>query len=204
MKAARGMDKMYPINFTNNPDAVTNVGPNNRSVKALYGYKFKSSDKETLFIINLDSNSHTVKINNLFVAGSTGSFFLTQYYSSKPYVGAVYEGLTNIKKITSTTESDTFDANAFSITVIEKQSVLGIEVAEKLQFNIYPNPVKNYIQIEGLQNIDEVSIYSLNGVKLLVIKNPSSKINLDNLDPGMYFIKVESNNRTGFSKFIKE
>ena len=71
-------------------------------------------------------------------------------------------------------------------------------------FNLYPNPVEDELHLEADGIIEEVIIYNINGQQTIInsIQTPSthSVINVSNLNPGIYFIKI---NET-MNKFIKK
>ena len=61
----------------------------------------------------------------------------------------------------------------------------------EVAFVLYPNPAEYYITIESIKDA-EVKIYSVNG-QMLSQQNISegiNKIDLSNLNSGMYFISV--------------
>ncbi len=66
------------------------------------------------------------------------------------------------------------------------------------QLNVYPNPCRDILHIEGIEDGKEVNIYNLQGqLQLSTFNNQLSTINLS---PGIYIIK--SGSKT--SKFIKQ
>ena len=76
---------------------------------------------------------------------------------------------------------------------------------EKNNIKLYPNPTKNFLTIETVNQdaIDAISIYNTLGQEVLSINNPSSKINIEKLKSGTYFIKVKIGTEEINSKFIK-
>jgi len=70
----------------------------------------------------------------------------------------------------------------------------------------YPNPAMEFIMLEGLNNKTAIySIYKITGepVKTGKLENNISKINLSNINPGIYFIKVSSEVNSQTLKFVK-
>jgi hypothetical protein len=88
-----------------------------------------------------------------------------------------------------------------SATACIKTSVDGINELG-LSFNIYPNPVKDEIRITSEEIIEQVTIYSIDGRKIYNKQgnNVQSTINVANLSPGTYFIKVNGI----VNKFVKK
>jgi len=66
--------------------------------------------------------------------------------------------------------------------------------------NVYPNPVKDRLQISGLELNEQISIYNVAGSMLLNAVLTSNEIDVSGLQPGVYLIKGES----FVSKFIKK
>ena len=70
-------------------------------------------------------------------------------------------------------------------------------------FTVYPNPVKEEINIQSNGNISKVILYSLDGRKLLETENTFLKV--DHLPEGMYLLVLETiNGMQGFQKIIKK
>jgi hypothetical protein len=70
------------------------------------------------------------------------------------------------------------------------------------QIKIFPNPTANSIQISGLINSAEIDVFSSEGRKLLTTR-VSSEGNLDlNMASGIYFIKINSENKSVVKKLL--
>ena len=87
----------------------------------------------------------------------------------------------------------TYFLDSFSIDVID--SSLGIiSEVDDLDFVLYPNPTKEFINIKSFNEIESIGIYSLLG-RLLIMKNQSEKININKLSSGFYLVKVKFKNQ---------
>ncbi len=190
------MTEMQEITFNNNPISVTGV-------KSLYGYKFKSNEKETLFIINIsDADFSQVETSGLFTYN--GQYNRTQYHSNTPYVSGVYEGHSNIISNTSNVNATTFNANKFSITTIEvANSVLAIDANSIDKLAVFPNPVKDFLTINTMNEINKITIYNSTGAQVYSKENPINPINLSSFSSGIYILKIRIEEETTFKKFIK-
>ncbi len=73
-------------------------------------------------------------------------------------------------------------------------------------FNIYPNPVKNLLNINSKSNIEvsSISIYNTLGQLIQVNTKPSQTIDVSELKSGNYLVKIVSDKGTSNTKFIKE
>ena len=72
-------------------------------------------------------------------------------------------------------------------------------------FKVYPNPVKDVLNITSNANVDSVTVYDLLG-KLILTAKPetvSPSIDMSNLTPGAYLVKVTIGNASKTIKIIK-
>jgi hypothetical protein len=79
---------------------------------------------------------------------------------------------------------------------------LGIYDQNQLDISIYPNPVIDKLFVQGLSNPTKISVYDILG-KLLLSKTTSSEINVDNLQSGIYIVKIVDNQKEIVRRFIK-
>lgn len=70
--------------------------------------------------------------------------------------------------------------------------------------NLYPNPVSNgKVYISTKNDTDkEIIIFDLLGKKVLQTTISSKELNVSNLAPGVYIIKINENNATATRKLI--
>lgn len=73
-------------------------------------------------------------------------------------------------------------------------------------FNIYPNPIKNILSINSINNIkiEKLSIYTYLGKNVININNPKKEINLNSLENGIYILKLQAENKVFTTKLIKK
>ena len=84
--------------------------------------------------------------------------------------------------------------------------IIGMQESPALQFNIYPNPATDVINLKGLkmENVKSVSILDLSGKLLIKHLGGVNQIEVSTLQSGLYLIKTQLNNGERFSKpFIK-
>ncbi len=81
---------------------------------------------------------------------------------------------------------------------------LSNEDFELTNVSIYPNPASNVLNIQGIDHIQNVEVYSILGKKVTVSLNTTLQLDVSNLQNGIYFLKIIDNqNRTAIQKFIK-
>ena len=87
-----------------------------------------------------------------------------------------------------------------TISVVVDECTQVEDLLNKNKFSIYPNPAKDFIQIQSDENINSIEILSVDGklVKQVAISNNS--FNVSDLDNGVYFVKIGNT----IQKFIKE
>jgi hypothetical protein len=75
---------------------------------------------------------------------------------------------------------------------------------KSINFNVYPNPAQNKIEIISTNTIETVIIYNVLGEKMLeqTVTNKKTIINISQLSNGFYFVKVASENGETASKKI--
>ena len=73
---------------------------------------------------------------------------------------------------------------------------------EQTLISVYPNPATNLITLENIET-GILSIYDLSG-KLIMKEEVKGSINIRNLLPGIYFLKIISANKIYSSRFVKE
>ena len=73
-------------------------------------------------------------------------------------------------------------------------------------FNIYPNPVSDKLYIEAESEIEEVVVYDIFGrqQKLSAISGQQSVVDVKDLNSGVYFVKVVSENGEIVKRFVKK
>jgi hypothetical protein len=73
-----------------------------------------------------------------------------------------------------------------------------------LKVNLYPNPAKKSIAISGLNEVATIEIYNSIGAKVLETKfTGETKLNVD-FPSGIYFAKINSENKTVIKKILIE
>jgi subtilisin family serine protease len=76
------------------------------------------------------------------------------------------------------------------------------EIAININFEIAPNPVKDWLQIKSNAKIENIEIYDQIG-RLVSTQKYNPKINVENLESGIYYLKINSQKKIFTQKFIK-
>ncbi|MEM9888745.1 MAG: T9SS type A sorting domain-containing protein, partial [Bacteroidota bacterium] len=81
----------------------------------------------------------------------------------------------------------------------------GIEARNTLlrDFRIYPNPVSEYLILEGLNSTSTVRVLDITG-KLVLEQVVDTQLEVSNLPKGVYTLEVQSNQEWIKEKFVKQ
>ena len=87
-------------------------------------------------------------------------------------------------------------SKAPKLLITYKSNSLSTSKFNKASIKIYPNPASHLVNIQSNKNIDNVSLYSILGQKVLSINPNSSVTNFDisQFKSGLYFIHITQNN----------
>lgn len=72
-----------------------------------------------------------------------------------------------------------------------------------LSVDVYPNPVKDILNIRSTDQITDVKVYDIQG-KLIKVKFVTNSIDVSNLKSGVYFLQVTSEKGSVAKRFIKQ
>jgi Secretion system C-terminal sorting domain len=102
--------------------------------------------------------------------------------------------------------SDQFDVDEGNFTINVSSPTLANEKFEITKTNLYPNPVKDILNIENQENITNVAIYNLLGQEVLnkTINNNKTEIDVSGFTSGNYLVKITAENQFQTFKIVKE
>jgi hypothetical protein len=92
--------------------------------------------------------------------------------------------------------------NANSIKV--KDLPVGISEFNESRTTIYPNPATNVLNVISEKEIRNVEIYNVQGQLVKSISDNVNSIGISELNDGIYFVKIYTENGTATHKFIKK
>ena len=85
---------------------------------------------------------------------------------------------------------------------ITAPGVVGINDEIVSDINIFPNPTTGIVNIEA-EGLNKVVVYDVTGRKMMSVANEST-IDISNLEAGVYFFSVETENGSAMKKLVKE
>ena len=100
-------------------------------------------------------------------------------------------------------EDDT-DLDDTSATTGTGTSISSVEF--ELEVKVFPNPVSDFLQVkyEGSEEL-QIEIFNLSGhnFQSITSRNGDTNIDLQNLVPGNYYVKISAGNKMTIQKIIK-
>lgn len=145
-------------------------------------YNNKSYNTKNLLILNERFSVNSGKVNKYEYKYDTNNNLSEEKYYNVP--------VTSYRLVSNA---------AFSY----KQFINNKDV-ENIKFSLSPNPVKDILQLNVPQQIDAVSIFSVDGKIRMTQNNPDKFIDLSNLESGVYLIQVYTKEGVGTKKIVKE
>ena len=76
-------------------------------------------------------------------------------------------------------------------------SVSDFEIAD---FKIYPNPVKEFFQIETTVEMERILVYDVQGKEIKIFSGLQENYSVSDLSSGLYFLKIQLNSGENFTK----
>ena len=94
----------------------------------------------------------------------------------------------------------------FALAKYKVENLSNISFLNYKGFKLYPNPTTTKIYIDNLKNdlITEINIFDMQGKTVLKEKDNFNQINIENLNSGIYNLKINTENKSYNYKIIKD
>lgn len=185
------------VDSAGNPSTFTSFGPN--------------------FLGKIKPDAVARATNTYYTYGNISSFGNGTSYATPLSAGGVAcflqsipnntnrETVKNILRQTASLAPNTTDQLGFGILNFGNALNSYLKTSENILKNnikIYPIPAKNEINISVQEKIENISIY--NSLGQFLFDSKTTKINIEKLTKGVYYIKVKTNKSVHTEKLIKE
>jgi hypothetical protein len=185
---------------------------NDSSVDLTFRWRVASSDWPSGWDVSYCDNT-----NCLDLASSIQSTFILKADSTSilkmAYLPYLIGGESNIEMSVSI---DGVASSSVTVKYTAKVTAnpvnVGIRALNVNTLSLFPNPATNFIQIKGIDNVNDVNaieIYSIIGKKIM--SNPISSVNdlsvnIQNLEHGVYLVKLYDSKKSVFytKTFVKK
>ena len=137
--------------------------------------------------------------------GGTSKFYINDETGTT--VGGGPENFADVKPFKGDFENNkVFTAHKYSMNymVIDVTSEdLAIDNINKIDIKIYPNPVGDFLRIEGEENVKSIKIINMNGMVIQSINSPTQSIDVSFLKPNMYLVEIRTDKGLSVNKMMK-
>ena len=98
-----------------------------------------------------------------------------------------------------------FKQSGFTINIIGTPIITGLDNHPVLNsdITIYPNPTSHQLTIDTELKLSKITIIDITGKIIMITKENKRTINVTNLSDGIYFIKLNTDQKTIIKKFVK-
>ena len=98
------------------------------------------------------------------------------------------------------------NGNVIGLDAVAVDRPLSTDTFFKNNFSVYPNPAGNVININSISNtaINKIEISDAQGRLVKTINESTSSININELNSGVYFLKITTAQGIGTTKIIKK
>jgi hypothetical protein len=93
------------------------------------------------------------------------------------------------------------ESAASEVEITVNVLALNNQVSEKLA--VYPNPANAELNIDGIDNIESIEVYSVTGAMVMEVTE-TNKLDISSLNEGLYMIKVKAESEVYSTTFVKE
>lgn len=144
--------------------------------------------KDGVLISSVAAAWNTVNNSDIFRLG------LTEYGSTGYFSGAIDDLKIYNYVLTPTDVSSLYASNSLSVGDFSKNG---------LQVDLYPNPVRDFLNVESETELKLLEIYNLLGQK--VQTSSQKQVNVSDLASGIYMVKIQDeNNAVVTKKMVKQ
>ena len=98
------------------------------------------------------------------------------------------------------------DDGAFQIAAHSVDPTLSLKTNIIDGFSMFPNPVKDILKLNALENIQTISVFNLLGQEVMKVLPNTAKteLSMTHLQRGMYIVKVKVGDQLGIYKILKD
>jgi len=96
-------------------------------------------------------------------------------------------------------QGDYANWNAYGV-YFTTDCTLSISDFELANFKIYPNPAKDFFQIESTVEMESISVYDVQGKEIKTFSGLQESYSVSDLSSGLYFLKIQLKSGENFTK----
>lgn len=129
-------------------------------------------------------------------------------FSFSAHIAQNGNGETGQGKIMLYASTDALSAMGCYTDFVIESTTVSLNQEKSLQFVAYPNPAQSVLSIQSAENVmlDRVVLFNTSGKsvsELSPLQPGNANLNIENLAPGTYLLRVESGNQVGAMRVVK-
>ncbi len=143
-------------------------------------------------------NSAGISLQRSWVANESKSFTFTY----NPSADDVANGTRIVVMVQNVSTRKVYQSTSIDLTLTAKPATLNSIIST----NVFPNPAKHNVTVEGSDDIMTVTIIDLSGrtVSTTKVNGRQTTIPVEGLSKGVYFMQIDFKNERTVRKFVKE
>ncbi len=199
LTTAAGCDSIVTLNLTiNNTSSSTDTKTFCESYTWIDGNTYTASNNTATFTLTNAAGCDSVVTLNLTINPEYQITIDTTINSggSIEIGGIIYSSAGNYIS-TLNTQAGCDSIVTLNLSIVSSLYDIGIN-----SLKVYPNPVKNVLHLEG--DFFNAILYDINGKQIAEWKGTETILNIPNIQTGMYFLSVTSQNGRLVKKLLKE
>lgn len=205
------LDRKVIAGFDYFPESGIIKGTRNSHQPIYYRYNLGRNDTDlyipfntwTKFIIHIDYQNNTL----YYEIPSLNVLKIVTNFSPDSFPNNMLDFTPKSIEMSSTMHVDNSYARFDNIKITATQQVtLNNEKNEKVNYSIYPNPTTDYINIVSNEThlIQNIQLFDLTGKCIKTYENNFEKIDVNEIQKGLYVLKINSLNGFQYKKIEKK
>jgi hypothetical protein len=161
---------------------------------------------EVMILLSMNNGDSIVAttLNCTFIIDTNITNFTCMYFNIA-YVSALYPDLATIAIIAGagTTQMGTY----VIVDEMSFEDVMDVTTVDQAKVEVYPNPFSSELRIDTKVKVDKLELWNINGQAQKIdytIIGESIELSSNNLESGVYFLHIHSDNGLIVKKLIKE
>lgn len=185
--------------YTGNYTLTLYQGGDNAPQTNIYSRQQRLTGTDAFQTVNVSGNVAVDNTKTLWITFGTQNITFPSFYA--PNTGADADWLSTDGSSWDHASAYGFDATWLIKGHLADSPNAGINGAENVTINMYPNPTTGILNINA-ENVKEVAVIDVDG-KVVMTEN-ANVIDMTNLNNGVYFVRVISNEGMSIQKVVKK
>jgi hypothetical protein len=150
------------------------------------------------------SNDGNVGVEAIDADLNTNGFSHTRAYDVAAGTHTFYAVVQNYVELDGDGTASVY--GSLTAKFVPQDPALAVDDVFRNEYNIYPIPANDVLNVEGLSPFSQISVYSISGKELRQIEATHSTIslNISDIEQGVYFLRISAKDKSDVLKFIKE